>query len=1583
MGDAHYGVAKHDFAGRKVTLMADLDMGGAAGSDIDIETITSSVDSSGVRFYKNGYDYPNWMPIGGEYLTDPDDCNTMIIAFFNGTFEGGGHHIDNLYCFRYSYPHPEISGYTAFGYAQGTGLFGVIGSLYDGEESPEILPSLRNFSLSGFVIGRRMVGGVVGCIGGGANAAAGTTISGGICIENIANHTYVYGTDSKGLGGIVGRSMGKGSIINCYNTGYMWYAEYAAPAGGIIGANEEMDIYCCYNVGTIYTGTNTRGRGIGSDNTGSGYTVSDCYYLKGCADDPEHPGYYDYNLADSVSVNVTELTEEKMKDGTLTELLNVNGTAYVTGEDGYPVLLWEAKADPGEGSISVQKPDGGTVTSAKTGKIKNGTVVYLYDSEDTGYKFRYFTNNGAELTGNYITVTGACDISAFFEAVKPGTLRIIQSEIVDISVKKNGTVMNASGEAETVIGYPVAAGDSLYEGDVLIVSATIKEGKVPDDPDYVYSALVGAVKPYEYIFSYMQDDEVKGSDTTGEVTYEVDSMIAQEGITLALEVNPLKTYKLWKHIGDTSWYSESKSEFVITNARQLAGLEVLVNSGTSFAGKTVKLGNDISLANDDGTEGSRYWDGIGTENKPFAGTFDGQGYKITDMHGSANSLFAYVYGSESQTASVKNVTVYGSYSGTNACGIASFTKYANIENCSVYADITNINPITGAGTGNIDKIGGIVGQAYKPTNITNCRNYGTLTIDASSVSAAYVGGICAHLMSGSKISNCINKGNVIAETAAGNYVGGLVGNLLGELEQSANYGDVIASGRNIGGIAGASTSKAAAINACYNVGDVTCPAGESDADCIGGIVGFASFYVIKNSYNYGKVTYVPKEGSEIITENIGAIIGKDGKKSTSSTDDTYTIDTANEYIDQSLTYDKLPDATYTAGMKTADASAFASASGVIKNINDDNVFVLGTNGYPELKTVADAHVHSGGTAYCTETAICEICSVHYGKFDADNHKETEISGKKLPVWNIDGYTGDEVCTECGKVVASGESVSADIDRHALTVYVKNGESAAKEEVKEYSIKEFDLLKTTSPSVGYQYGGTYGSQMVATEYVTLQSILADLDIDYANVKSVIVTCSSSEDLITAESINEKKYHFEGDTATEVPFAFAIKYTSGDSAFELLEAEAKMSDYLKLGYGITKDQYINGAGGRRLVSPVQSITLTIEEHEHVYLKDGICTHACISCGAKEPSVLTGYEEATCMSEGYSGDITYECKAVVKGEKTSKKSHSFTTYVYNNDATYTSDGTKTAKCDYGCGTEDTVTAEGTKLKGITGINIDKSSAELATGDGLQLSATLLPEGAAGDIIWSSSDEGVATVDTNGKVTAVGYGKAVITASAGKYSAKCEIQTRFYDVTSALVKDGTITQGNYDRIYWAADNGIVKGARDASGTIFFNTKGETTRAQMAVMLYRLAKLIDPQAAAKALQKGKESTRFTDLAGVSQGAVEGIYWAVGAGITVGYTESNGTQTYRPNNSISRASTIIMMYRMAGKPQVTLTSTGFKDVDGVIDKSRDTYKAIAWAKAKGITAGVKQSSNTYIFDTQSNIQRQQMVTFIYRYYYSR
>ncbi len=76
------------------------------------------------------------------------------------------------------------------------------------------------------------------------------------------------------------------------------------------------------------------------------------------------------------------------------------------------------------------------------------------------------------------------------------------------------------------------------------------------------------------------------------------------------------------------------------------------------------------------------------------------------------------------------------------------------------------------------------------------------------------------------------------------------------------------------------------------------------------------------------------------------------------------------------------------------------------------------------------------------------------------------------------------------------------------------------------------------------------------------------------------------------------------------------------------------------------------------------------------------------------------------------------------------------------------------------------------VTGITLNKESLSLKVGGSETLTATVLPENASDKIVtWTSSAPLVATVDSEGKVTAVSEGTATITAAAGDYSAACAV--------------------------------------------------------------------------------------------------------------------------------------------------------------------------------------------------------------------
>ena len=73
---------------------------------------------------------------------------------------------------------------------------------------------------------------------------------------------------------------------------------------------------------------------------------------------------------------------------------------------------------------------------------------------------------------------------------------------------------------------------------------------------------------------------------------------------------------------------------------------------------------------------------------------------------------------------------------------------------------------------------------------------------------------------------------------------------------------------------------------------------------------------------------------------------------------------------------------------------------------------------------------------------------------------------------------------------------------------------------------------------------------------------------------------------------------------------------------------------------------------------------------------------------------------------------------------------------------------------------------------VTLNKSSLELLIGGTEQLIATVSPDNATDKtVVWTSSDNSVATVDANGNVTAVALGSATITASCGSVKAECKV--------------------------------------------------------------------------------------------------------------------------------------------------------------------------------------------------------------------
>ena len=299
---------------------------------------------------------------------------------------------------------------------------------------------------------------------------------------------------------------------------------------------------------------------------------------------------------------------------------------------------------------------------------------------------------------------------------------------------------------------------------------------------------------------------------------------------------------------DTVWYTKSASSasFKIGKASELAGLAYLVNSGRSMSGKTITLTGDVALNATDQegwkTSGNvNPWVAIGTETKPFQGTFEGGGFTVRGVYISGGGDYQGLFGRVNRMAKINKLRVAESQiSGNDWVGGLVGSDSGTITDCYSTATVEGGN-----------YVGGLVGEMKIRGAITN--SYATGEVSGKKWVGGLLGaGTCDTIRGGYAIGNVIGSDD---------YVGGLVGSSVGGyIINSYATGDVESVGSFVGGLAGISdsvmvklvgntiTNYPANIVNCYAVGKVTGVSG------VGGLVGRKKGGAIRNSYAAGAVS---------------------------------------------------------------------------------------------------------------------------------------------------------------------------------------------------------------------------------------------------------------------------------------------------------------------------------------------------------------------------------------------------------------------------------------------------------------------------------------------------------------------------------------------------------------------------------------------------------------------------------------------------------------------------------------------------------------------------------------------------------
>ncbi len=108
----------------------------------------------------------------------------------------------------------------------------------------------------------------------------------------------------------------------------------------------------------------------------------------------------------------------------------------------------------------------------------------------------------------------------------------------------------------------------------------------------------------------------------------------------------------------------------------------------------------------------------------------------------------------------------------------------------------------------------------------------------------------------------------------------------------------------------------------------------------------------------------------------------------------------------------------------------------------------------------------------------------------------------------------------------------------------------------------------------------------------------------------------------------------------------------------------------------------------------------------------------------------------------------------------------------------------------TYDEASATLTIVNPCTGIKLDRDTLTIARGETAKLTATVEPTDTTDTIVWSSENDGIATVE-NGVVTAVGMGETTITAACGGKTASCKVTVTKAAITGTVnVPDKAVYQ-------------------------------------------------------------------------------------------------------------------------------------------------------------------------------------------------
>ena len=465
------------------------------------------------------------------------------------------------------------------------------------------------------------------------------------------------------------------------------------------------------------------------------------------------------------------------------------------------------------------------------------------------------------------------------------------------------------------------------------------------------------------------------------------------------------------------------------------------------------------------------------------------------------------------------------------------------------------------------------------------------------------------------------------------------------------------------------------------------------------------------------------------------------------------------------------------------------------NYQYDGAMLYGYMGYTgsnKYSNIFEAKANLGGSenikavSFMTgsSTNLNYTVSVYTNLSDDTNPESGTLAAQKSGVTTYDGmYTvvlDSSVNINEGKKFSVVVEVNSNSGKTAYLAYERSMQSGKAGYWCTASVKANQSF-INSPYNGWNdfSNKSYGGNFIIKAFTDNETTTVDVEKVSLNKSATTLTEGESETLTATITPSNAT----GDKT--------VKWSSSNEAVAAVDSNGKVTAK-KAGTAVITATSSNGK--------TAGCTVTVKQKEIAITG--------ISLNKSTTSLTEGESEtltATITPSNATGDKTVkwsssnEAVAAVdsNGKVTAKKAGTAV-------ITATSSNGKTAGC--------TVTVKQKEIA-ITGISLNKSTTSLTEGESETLTATITPSNATGDktVKWSSSNEAVAAVDSNGKVTAKKAGTAVITAtSSNGKSASCTVTVKQKDTYTGLRDvNGTLTyftNGQADKTY----TGFVSYARN-----------------------------------------------------------------------------------------------------------------------------------------------------------------------------